>query len=222
VGVRDAVIAPSRCARRVRLAARAAQAGAEEQAQGAEMTDRIKLTDKELLYAATARCQCGAGLAHPLDHELAMELRAWVCSAVLKGEVEGKAKSPPFLQAPKPDGGHDALDFACWKVREEGSVNDSGGNTTRPSGTVCRTIRTAHCPKCDHRWESEPYDASTKTWDEVYNGKPYARKGHWLSGPCPNCGNDNHTNNGQPYRTENRIDDRGRSVVLDSPAETPK
>jgi hypothetical protein len=49
----------------------------------------IALTDKDLLYAATGRCRCGGGLAHPIDHQLAMTLRSWVCSRVLKGDACG-------------------------------------------------------------------------------------------------------------------------------------
>lgn len=120
------------------------------------------LTDKTLLYAADARCsKCGAGIAYPLDHERAWELRAWICSAVLKDDATGT--------------GHDSLPFAYWKVREETSINNRRRTSTRPLGTVCRTVGTAKCPKCWHTWESEPYDA---------NGLGH----HWFSGPCPECG----------------------------------
>jgi len=34
--------------------------------------------DKELLYAATARCRCGAGLAYPLSAVEALRCAAWV------------------------------------------------------------------------------------------------------------------------------------------------
>lgn len=119
------------------------------------------LTDKELLYAATVRCKCGAGMAYPLDHGLAQTFRAWGCSRVLKGEGT--------------DGGHDNLPFMFWKVREETSINNIGGFTTRPSGTVMRTVGKATCPKCHHAWQSEPYVAC---------GAGH----HWFSGPCPSCG----------------------------------
>lgn len=120
------------------------------------------LTDKDLMYAATARCRCGAGLAHPLDHGLAMELRAWVCSAVLKGD-------PTEIED------HDSPDFAFYKVREETSINNLGGHTTRPAGTVARTVGHAKCPVCKHEWVSEPYSAC---------GAGH----HWFPGPCPCCG----------------------------------
>lgn len=150
-----------------------------------------RLTDKELLYAATARCRCGVGLAYPLDHALAMRLRAWVCSAVLKAD-EGSLP-----------GQHDRLDFAFYKVREETSINNRGGHTTRPAGTVARTVGKAKCPKCNHEWQSEPYSAC---------GLGH----HWFPGPCPGCG---HAVGGNGvYRSGDgpRIETRYPHVVLDA------
>lgn len=122
----------------------------------------MTMTDFDLLYAATDRCRCGAGLAHPQDHTQAMQLRAWVCSKVLKGDVELSD-------------GHERLSFALYKVREETSINNRGGATTRPAGTVCLTVGKAKCPKCQHEWESEPYNACGLSH-------------HWFGGPCPQCG----------------------------------
>ncbi len=142
------------------------------------MTDRITFTDLELLYAATSRCQCGAGLAYPLDHEAAMKIRAWVCSAVLKGETtEGAADVALSSRVfgGESQGKHDSYDWAFYKVREETSVNNDGGHTTRPAGTVAKTITSATCPKCQHKWESEPYSA--------------CGAGHYqFPGDCPGCG----------------------------------
>lgn len=123
------------------------------------MTDVF--TDSGLLYAATARCQCGAGLAYPLDHDRALKLRAWVCSAVLKGSATGDD--------------HESFPWAFFKVREETSINNMGGHSTRPDGTVAKMIGTATCPKCSHKWVSEPYVACGASH-------------HWFSGPCPSCG----------------------------------
>jgi hypothetical protein len=172
--------------------------------QSAIKQSEIKwFTDKELLYAATARCRCGAGLAYPHDTETALQFRSWICSAVLKGQTDGeKAYAPPFLSIVVTEGKHDQLPFAFYKVREESSVNNTGGWTTRPPGTICRTVGTAHCPRCDHRWESEPYDAATM-------------HRHWNSGPCPRCTNDNYCGNNRPYEKENRIDQRFRDIVLE-------
>lgn len=117
------------------------------------------MQDTDLLYAAEGRCQCGAGLAHPLDHKKAFRIRAWQCSAMLKGA----------------EGEHDSYPFAFYKIREETSINNYGGHTTRPPGTVARTVGHAVCPACQHEWESEPYSAC---------GAGH----HWFSGPCPACG----------------------------------
>src|SRR5688500_19640189 len=99
-------------------------------------------TDLELEYAATGRCRCGAGLAHPLDPQDAFAIGSWVCSEVLKGA---------------PLGEHESLPFAYWKVREESSINNLGNLTTRPAGTRCMTQGEATCPKCETTWQSEPY-----------------------------------------------------------------
>ena len=153
------------------------------------------LTDLELIYAATARCNCGAGLAHPLDTAKSFKLRAWLCAKVLKGEV-------PEAEL----GQHDSFPFAFYKVREESSINNASGETTRPDGTVLRTVGNAHCNACGHEWKSEPYSACG-----AYH--------HWDCGPCPQCGND--CGAGLTWRSDDkrpRIDTRFSSVVLTSPA----
>ena len=119
------------------------------------------MDDFELLYSATVRCRCGAGLAYPLDSEKAMAQGAWICGAALKDEQLG--------------GEHDAYSFREYKVREETSINNRGGHSTRPAGTIARTVGHAVCPVCAEEWMSEPYDAC-------------GRGHHWFSGPCPNCG----------------------------------
>lgn len=147
------------------------------------------LTDFDLLYAATTRCRCGAGLAYPLDHDFAMKLSAWTCSAFLRGDAI--------------DGEHDSFPFALYKVREETSINNTGGHTTRPLGTVARTIGRARCPKCAHEWQSEPYSAC---------GAGH----HWFCGPCPSCGyavgsaGSRNSNEGEP------IDQRFANVVTEA------
>lgn len=119
-------------------------------------------TDKDLLYAATARCaKCDAGLAYPRDHDEARKYSAWMCSAVLRGDTTERD--------------HDCLPWAFWKVREETSINSRSGLTTRPPGTIARTVGKAKCPKCEHTWQSEPYDAAGLSH-------------HWYPGPCPGCG----------------------------------
>lgn len=165
------------------------------------MVDRITFTDSQLLYAATGRCRCGAGLAYPLDHEHSFKIRAWVCSAVLKGEVEAPATQalpfglkPEDVDQPPPSAVHDAFDWAFYKVREETSIRNAGGYTTRPKGTSAKTIGKATCPKCKREWESEPYVAC---------GLGH----HWFSGPCPGCGyavggsGSYSSDDGEPIRT---------------------
>lgn len=153
-------------------------------------TPQATLTDKDLLYAATSRCQCGAGLALPLDHDLSWKLRAWMCSAVLKGEsTEGAA--------------HNSYPWAMYKIREETSINNNGGMTTRPAGTVARTVGKAKCPRCEWEWQSEPYDACGQSH-------------HWFSGPCPNCAYA--VGSGGVWRTDEgeSIDNRYSDVVLET------
>jgi len=155
-------------------------------------------TDEELLYSATARCRCGAGLAYPLDHDEAMKIRAWCCSFVMKSEGSKVTDQTQHAFAgksnePRP-GEHDAFPFAFFKIREETSVNNAGGHSTRPPGTIARTVGKSKCLKCDHEWQSEPYDACGKS--------------HWRSGPCPSCGNVVGTYD-ERGRYQNGIDDSG-------------
>ncbi len=158
-----------------------------------EIDNEPALTDTELLYAAGNRCRCGAGLAYPLDSELSFKLAAWVCSKALKGDVEGE---------------HDSYPWAYYKVREETSINNVGGYTSRPSGTVAMTVGNATCPECGHQWHSEPYSAC---------GLGH----HWFSGACPNCGyavgaaGTWSSNEGEP------IKHRYSTVVLPSASENP-
>jgi hypothetical protein len=145
--------------------------------------------DTELLYAEDARCKCGAGLAYPLDTEDAMALASWTCSDVLKGKATGGEKN------------HDALPFAFYKVREETSINGNGA-TTRPPGTIARTVGHAKCCACGHEWQSEPYEACGASH-------------HWFAGACPECGND--CGGAGSWSSEDkrpRIDTRYRTVVL--------
>jgi hypothetical protein len=136
----------------------------------------------ELIFAAMATCSCGAGLAHPLNSDDAMRIRAWVCSAALMGE---------------PHEGFGVCDFAMYKVREETSINNREGLTTRPEGTVAMTVGRARCSACAHEWESKPYSACGLSH-------------HWFCGPCPKCGVEYH---------HELIDVRYRDVVVPATAE---
>lgn len=72
-----------------------------------------------LVYAATARCPCGAGMAYRRGDD------CWDCSAILLGEAI-------------PHGGpgsvkHEArLPFVFWEIKDEGQPSANGA-TTRPS-----------------------------------------------------------------------------------------
>lgn len=145
-------------------------------------------TDLELLYAATARCRCGAGVAYPLDHDDAARRAAWMCSSVLKGTEEPSQ--------------HEEFPFAFWKIREETSINNRCGATTRPGGTLARTVGRATCGQCGHERESEPYSAC---------GAGH----HWFPGACPQCGNDAGANGvWSSADTRPRVETRYRDVVL--------
>lgn len=154
-------------------------------------------TDEELLYSATARCRCGAGLAYPLDHDEAMKVRAWCCSVAFKHEATRVSDQTRHAFAgknePRP-GDHDTFPWAFFKIREETSVNNDGGHSTRPPGTVALTVGKATCGKCGHAWQSEPYNACGKS--------------HWRTGPCRRCGNVVGTYDERGYR-RNGIDDSG-------------
>ncbi|MFA6958553.1 MAG: hypothetical protein WC538_22010 [Thermoanaerobaculia bacterium] len=144
-------------------------------------------TDDELLYAATARCNCGAGVAYPLDSHDALGLGAWCCAEALKGVT---------------DTDHDRFPFAFWKIREETSINNHGGATTRPAGSVAQTVGHATCGQCGHEWSSEPYSACGASH-------------HWFPRACPKCGNDAGAN-GMWSSTDPRprVETRYRTVVL--------
>jgi hypothetical protein len=144
-----------------------------------------KYTDKELLYAATVRCKCGAGLAYPLHHNKSWKLNAWICSVVLRGEAEVTD--------------HDHYPWAFYKIREETSINNRGGFTTRPAGTKALTKGEATCKKCGTWWEGEPYNAC-------------GLKTHWHS-DCPTCGEVARFENGA---SNMNIEHRFKDVVVDA------
>lgn len=98
------------------------------------MKDRY--TDEELKYAATSRCVCGAGLAYPRDHDDAMELQAWVCSRVMRGDVTLAERPTQKGIGPavgKDDAGqeHQSFAFWCYEIKSEDQPS-AGGMTTRP------------------------------------------------------------------------------------------
>lgn len=103
----------------------------------------------ELVYAAEARCPCGAGLAYPKGcgaHHY------WDCSAILLGKAEPK-DSPAAMR-------HTAqVPFAFCKVRSE-----RADATTRPRG-LSSSSSGSNCdyPGCQRRIT---VDDSGMDWDE--------------------------------------------------------
>lgn len=149
----------------------------------------VMTSDEDLLYSATVRCRCGEGLAYPLDHDLARERKAWACAGFLKRTVT--------------TGDHDLLPFAFYKIREETSINNTDGHTTRPPGTAAKIIGKAKCPKCNHEWQSDPYSACGASH-------------HWFPCACPECGYD--VGGHGVYRSgdDERIETRYYTVVVKS------
>jgi hypothetical protein len=79
------------------------------------------LTEADLIYAADARCPCGAGLAYvPADPEC----RHWDCSAILLGRAVPSGQPG----AVKHEG---RLPFAFYKIKPENQPS-AQGRTTRP------------------------------------------------------------------------------------------
>lgn len=75
-----------------------------------------KFNEDELVYAAVARCQCGAGYAYPEKIGVRGE---WTCSAILTGKAELGSTHD----------GH--LPFAFYELKSEGQPSANGA-TTRP------------------------------------------------------------------------------------------
>jgi hypothetical protein len=79
---------------------------------------QTNLTPAQLLYAASSRCPCGAGLAYPFEFRDGIMPSQWECSALLTGTGG--------------DGPHTApLPFAFYEVKSEGQPSARGA-TTRP------------------------------------------------------------------------------------------
>ena len=81
------------------------------------------LTDDDLVYAATARCPCGAGLAYVPGgrHPTGVPIHGyWECGDVLLGRA-------------KPDGTHQRYPFVFYEIKGERQPSARGA-TTRPGG----------------------------------------------------------------------------------------
>ncbi len=93
---------------------------------------------EDLLYSATARCPCGAGLAYAVN----AKATEWDCSAVLLGLEPADAKHPTYP-------------FVFYSIKSEGQPSANGA-TTRPEeqGRVWVKVL-AVCTACGHTWASE-------------------------------------------------------------------
>lgn len=75
-----------------------------------------KFSSDELIYAATSRCMCGAGLAYPKNSS---PRGSWYCSAILTGQAESRSS-------------HDSgYPFAFYEIKSE-DQSSANGQTTRP------------------------------------------------------------------------------------------
>ena len=80
--------------------------------------------DHQLVYAATSRCPCGAGLAYPRG----IGIRgSWDCSDILTGRAIPSGQTGAVMHT-------DRLPFTFWEVRSEQQPSANGA-TTRPRET---------------------------------------------------------------------------------------
>ena len=115
----------------------------------------------KLLFAATARCPCGAGLAYDEDSSEGVH-GAWDCSAILLGTAD-KTKQ------------HEArLPFAFYDVKDESQPSSQGATTRPPEMGRVHWIVHFDCATCGEKWKTEP--------------RPVDMRRIWYGGPCPKCG----------------------------------
>lgn len=101
--------------------ARMAQSIETEKAVDLKIEKGEPFTDAELVYASTARCLCGAGMAYPKG----IGARgSWDCSAILKGEAIQQGQPNSVQHEGK-------MPFTFWEVKSEIQPS-ANGMTTRP------------------------------------------------------------------------------------------
>ena len=71
-------------------------------------------SSSELRFAAFERCNCGAGMAYPVDIGIQ---GAWYCSAILRGNASREVKHSP------------AMSFAFFEIKSEDQPSASGATT---------------------------------------------------------------------------------------------
>lgn len=93
--------------------------------------DSGKLRDTDLVYASTARCCCGAGLAYITScHLIKGADHAWDCSDILmkrtlEKEQEGHSRHSPLYE------------FAFWNIKSEKQPSANGLTTRGKMASPC-------------------------------------------------------------------------------------
>lgn len=83
----------------------------------------------DLIYAATQRCRCGAGLAYPRYAEPFGPTANWDCSAILTGTARTDVVH------------EDSLPFAFHKIKSEQQPSGNGASTRPPEDTQAKIDR---------------------------------------------------------------------------------
>lgn len=131
-------------------------------------------TASELLFAATSRCKCGAGLAYPPDDDAwCKKEAAWCCSAVLMGLIP---------DVPEQHGKHDAYPWMMYEIKSEDQPSAAGRTTRLPGDGRVEVRAECACKKCGRKWESE--------W------RSPAASNVWHHSDCPGCGEPAYLENG--------------------------
>lgn len=98
---------------------------------------RTLFTDDQLRYAASSRCECGAGLAYPKDPTV-RQVKEWMsdspfnywdhwdCSDILTGRAVPKGQEGSKMHSGK-------YPFAFYEIKSENQPSANGA-TTRPTG----------------------------------------------------------------------------------------
>lgn len=86
----------------------------------------MAVSAKQLRYAATARCTCGAGMAYEPGGESGKPIHGyWDCSAILTGTAIPSGQPGAVKHESR-------LPFAFYEIKSEGQPSAHGA-TTRPT-----------------------------------------------------------------------------------------
>lgn len=90
-----------------------------------------KLRETDLVYSATARCCCGAGLAYISHcHIIKGADTAWDCSDILMNRAKQKEQEGSMRHS-------DLYPFAFWDIKSEKSSSMNGLTTRVIKGPAC-------------------------------------------------------------------------------------